>query len=57
MKNPDFKREELEYELRHEDKMWFHVCKDAGPTHTAKGEPCNWCNFKEPIQRDWKTIR
>ena len=50
MMNQDFKRQELEYELRHEDKMWFHVCKDVGPTHTAKGEPCTGVTLRNPYK-------
>jgi len=27
--------------------MWFHDCPDSGPTHTANGEPCSWCDAVE----------
>jgi hypothetical protein len=27
-----------------EEKLWIHNCKASGPTGTAIGEPCNWCD-------------
>lgn len=33
--------------------MWMHVCKEAGPTGTAIGEPCNWCDVtQEDIEEE-----
>ena len=31
--------------------MWYHNCPDSGPTHTARGEPCPWCDAKDPMQK------
>ena len=28
-------------------KFWELNCKDAGPTATLRGEPCNWCDVTE----------
>lgn len=33
-------------------EMWTHNCKETGPTGTAKGEPCNWCNVTEEDVQD-----
>ena len=36
-----------------EPKMWMHICKEAGPTGTAIGEPCNWCDVtQEDIEEE-----